>query len=86
MVRADGFAYRFSPALGEWARFYVVGKTIYPVAPNGAVAGYQWGVYEQTSAQSTITWDQVVPQEFGRVRDLIPVVARGRLPLDLCRV
>ena len=56
VVRADGRAYRFSPAIFEWDHFYVVGKTVYPVALNGSVVGYQWGTYEQTASSSTITW------------------------------
>ena len=30
VVRADGRAYRFSPAIYEFGHFYAVGKTVYP--------------------------------------------------------
>ena len=66
VVRADGRAYRFSPAIYEFDNFYVVGRAVYPVTLNGTVAGYQWGVYDQTATSSTITWGPGGPNTWAR--------------------
>ena len=84
VVRADGRGYRFSPAIYEWDHFFVVGKTVYPVAPHGTIVGYQWGVYEQTSSSSSISWGPGGPRAWTRAgphpsSSSLPVTIRPRL-------
>ena len=42
VVRADGRAYRFSPAIYEFDHFYVVGKAVYPVTVGNLQSDNNW--------------------------------------------